>query len=274
MKSFVKIPKQECFVQRNLCNQNFFQVLLYHVNQIEIQSRTDSTLKNRWSKTWADDKRRFWTITSSNQKICKKWRNQNSWWIDDWNPTRNLTSSFWNCKIDVQRFSFNQSSVSCTCKVKQIRISIFFWKITEKSVSIWINIESEIQDNWYWKHICLFMTKRKVKDYDERFDMNQIQTICEENAERLNDSRMKKSLSSSRKTFIRNALRIFMIITTSNNTAYASQRPKNHASLLSHEWFTITWTIRFNKCIKILFNNISLNQKKSKLNDFWWNFYV
>jgi hypothetical protein len=79
------------------------------------------------------------------------------------------------------------------------------------------------------------MTERKVKRNQFSLIMKTFSVDCEKNEERMNDSEEQNALSSSRKTFIRHALRIFLIITTSNDTTYASQRPKNHASLLSHE---------------------------------------
>lgn len=65
-------------------------------------------------------------------------------------------------------------------------------------------------------------------------------------------------MSSSRTSFICNALCVFVIVATSNNKIDETQRPKNHASLLSFEWFTITGSIRFNLCInfKLWKNNI------------------
>ena len=62
-----------------------------------------------------------------------------------------------------------------------------------------------------------------------------VQKFSQKNAKRLNDPRMKKTLSSSRKTFIRNEMCVFLTITTSNNEIDETQRPENHTSLLSFE---------------------------------------
>lgn len=153
--------------------------------------------------------------------------------------------------------------MQCACKVKQIWISFLFWKIAKESSCIWTIIESEIQNTWSWIYIHLFMTKRKMKKNHKWSTLMKIQKFSQKNAKRLNDSWMKKTLSSSRKTFIRNALCVFLTITTSNNKIDETQRPKNHASLLSFEWFTIAGSIRFNLCIKFqLWKNIQ--NKKSQ----------
>ena len=73
---------------------------------------------------------------------------------------------------------------------------------------------------------------------------------CEENERRMNDSDEQTIVSSSRTSFICNALCLFVIVATSNNETDETQRPENHASLLSFERFTITGSIRFNFMIK------------------------
>jgi hypothetical protein len=83
------------------------------------------------------------------------------------------------------------------------------------------------------------MTERKVKRNQFSLIMKTFSVDCEKNEERMNDSEEQNALSSSRKTFIRNALCVFLIISTSNDKIDETYRPKNHASLLSFERFTI-----------------------------------
>lgn len=67
------------------------------------------------------------------------------------------------------------------------------------------------------------------------FIMKTFASDSEKNERRLNDSKEQTIMSSSRKTFICNALCLFLIITASNNKIDETYRPKNHASLLSYE---------------------------------------
>ena len=91
--------EQMCWIQCDLCNQMFFQVLQYDMNEDEIQSRTDSDVQTRASETWANERRRLSTNAHSNQIVFKIRRNQIAWWTDDWNTTRNLIEKIWNCQM-------------------------------------------------------------------------------------------------------------------------------------------------------------------------------
>ena len=222
MQSDMKISKQKCWIQCNMFNQKFLQILLHNLNQIEVQSRTDSVVQARWSKTWADERRRLWASSSSNQKIFQEWRNQNQRWADDWDSPRNVIEKKWDCKIEIQRLSQSEQTMSCAGEVKQIRISLLFWKITEESSRIRTASEREIQDAWYRLHLRLLMTEREVKDIHQRLALTQFQKAGEKNAERLNDSNVKEALLTSRTPFICDEMCVFLTIPTSNNTTYAS----------------------------------------------------
>ena len=91
--------EQKCWIQRDLCNQMFLQVLQYDMNEVEIQSRTDSDVQTRASETWADVRRRLSSFARCNQKIFKVRRNQIAWWIDDWDSTRNVIEKIRNCQM-------------------------------------------------------------------------------------------------------------------------------------------------------------------------------
>lgn len=88
--------EQMCRIQCDLCNQMFFQVLQYDMNENEIQSRTDSDVQTRASETWANERRRLSTNAHCNQIVFKIRRNQIAWWTDDWNTTRNLIEKIRN----------------------------------------------------------------------------------------------------------------------------------------------------------------------------------
>ncbi len=74
--------------------------------------------------------------------------------------------------------------------------------------------------------------------------------LCEEAEKRLIDTREQEALLTSRTPFICDEMCVFLTITTSNDTADETQRPENHASLLSSERYTIEKSIRFDS-IKI-----------------------
>jgi hypothetical protein len=79
------------------------------------------------------------------------------------------------------------------------------------------------------------MTERKVKRNFFAFIMKALAFDREKNAERLNDTDEQTIVSSSRKTFFCNALRLQLIVATSNDAIDETQRSEDHASLLSYE---------------------------------------
>ena len=79
------------------------------------------------------------------------------------------------------------------------------------------------------------MTKRKMKKNQFTFVVKTFAFDCEKNAKRMNDSNEQTIVSSSRKTLICNALCLCLIVATSNDQIDETQRPENHASLLSFE---------------------------------------
>ena len=87
------------------------------------------------------------------------------------------------------------------------------------------------------------MTERKVKRNQFTSIVKTFSAYSEKNEERMNDSEEQNALSSSRASFIRNALCLFVIVSTSNNEIDETQRPQNHASLLSFERFSIIESI-------------------------------
>ena len=120
------------------------------------------------------------------------------------------------------------------------------------------------------------MTERKVKRDFIAFVVKTSSSYSEKNEERLNDSDEQTALSSSRKTFIRNALCLFLIITASNDAIDETQRPKNHASLLSFERFTIIESIWFDSCVIFQLWKYHFFEKSQKivffrLRPYFWN---
>ncbi|MDD4714402.1 MAG: hypothetical protein PHT72_02895 [Candidatus Absconditabacteria bacterium] len=91
--------EQMCGIQCDLCNQMFFQVLQYDMNENEIQSRTDSDVQTRASETGANERRRLSTNAHSNQIVFKIRRNQIAGGTDDGNTTRNLIEKIGNCQM-------------------------------------------------------------------------------------------------------------------------------------------------------------------------------
>ena len=122
----------------------------------------------------------------------------------------------------------------------------------------------------------MFMTERKMKRNQFALALKTFLAYSEKNEERMNDSEKQNALSSSRKTFICNALCVFLIISTSNDKIDETYRPKNHASLLSFERFTIAGSVWFNSCIIFQLWKYKIFQKSQnnmifRLRPLFWN---
>lgn len=121
------------------------------------------------------------------------------------------------------------------------------------------------------------MTERKMKRNQFTSIVKTSSSDCEKNERRLNDSKEQTTLSSSRASFFRNALCLFVIVATSNNETDETYKPTNHASLLSFERFSIAESIWFNFCINFQQSRCHFFSKSQKfvifrLSTLFWKF--